>query len=82
MPTVLRFGALRVVVYANDHRPAHVHVMGRGREVVFKLNCPGGPVEVRENYRFSRREVTQITATLSGRVVELCAAWENIHGNT
>ena len=27
MPTILRDGALRVVLYPNDHRPAHVHVM-------------------------------------------------------
>jgi len=30
MPTVLRFEGLRVVIYPNDHRPAHVHVIGRG----------------------------------------------------
>ena len=28
MPTALRLGALRVVIYTNDHRPAHVHVIG------------------------------------------------------
>jgi hypothetical protein len=29
MPTVLWIGNLRVVVYPNDHRPAHVHVIER-----------------------------------------------------
>ncbi|WHZ20694.1 MAG: hypothetical protein OJF55_002843 [Rhodanobacteraceae bacterium] len=29
MPTILRLGGLRVVIYPNDHRPAHVHVIGR-----------------------------------------------------
>jgi len=29
MPTVLRFEGLRAVIYPNDHRPAHVHVIGR-----------------------------------------------------
>jgi hypothetical protein len=57
VPSVLRFGGLRVVVYPNDHDPAHVHVMGGGCEAVFNLNCPAGPVEVRENYTFSRREL-------------------------
>jgi hypothetical protein len=26
MPTVMRFDGLRVLIYPNDHRPAHVHV--------------------------------------------------------
>jgi hypothetical protein len=48
MPTILRFNGLRVVVYPNDHRPAHVHVIGAGCEAVFNLNCPDGRLELRE----------------------------------
>jgi hypothetical protein len=81
MPTVLRFEGLRVVVYPNDHRPAHVHVIGRGREAIFNLNCPAGPVNVRENYGFSRRETVRIRKALTSHLEELCAAWRSIHGN-
>ena len=28
MPTVLTISGLRVVIYLNDHRPAHVHIIG------------------------------------------------------
>jgi len=42
MPRVDVIDGLRVVVYPNDHRPAHVHVIGNGCEAVFKLNCPMG----------------------------------------
>jgi hypothetical protein len=80
MPTVLRFDGLRVVIYPNDHRPAHVHVIGRGWEAVFNLNCPVGLVELRENYGFSRRELTHIQSVLTGHLKELCRAWEEIHG--
>jgi Domain of unknown function (DUF4160) len=80
MPTVLRLGGLRVTIYPNDHRPAHVHVIGGGREAVFDLHCPGGPAELRENYRFSRNDVNVIAAELSTRLPELCHAWERIHG--
>ncbi len=45
---------MRVVIYPNDHRPVHVHVIGGGREAVFDLHCPEGPPEIRENYGFSR----------------------------
>jgi hypothetical protein len=40
MPTILRLDGLRVVVYPNDHRPAHVHVIGNGCEAVFYLKGP------------------------------------------
>jgi Protein of unknown function (DUF2442)/Domain of unknown function (DUF4160) len=43
MPTVSRVAGLRIVIYSADHRPAHVHVIGRGGEPVFDLNCPKGP---------------------------------------
>jgi hypothetical protein len=80
VPTVIKFQGLRVVVYPNDHRPAHVHVIGRGNEALFNLNCPAGPVELRENYGFSYREFTRILEFLRARLEELCRAWEHIHG--
>jgi uncharacterized protein DUF4160 len=64
----------------NDHRPAHVHVIGRGREAVFKLNCPEGPVKVRENYGFASREIADIESVLTNHLTALCGAWESIHG--
>ena len=80
MPTVLRLDGLRVTIYPNDHRPAHVHVIGAGKEAVFDLHCPAGPPELRENYGFSRSEATRIAVDLAARLAELCHAWERIHG--
>jgi hypothetical protein len=80
VPTVLRFDGLRVVIYPNDHRPAHVHVIGRGCEAVFDLNRPAGPVELRENYGFPRREIRHILVVVTDHWNELCRAWEQIHG--
>ena len=54
MPTIATFLGCRVVIYPNGHRPAHVHVMGRGGEAVFELNCPGGPTRLCENYGLAR----------------------------
>ncbi len=81
MPTVLTIFGLRVVIYPNDHRPVHVHVMGNGREAIFNLHCPDGPPELRENYGFSQREAGRIASALAGNLVVLCAAWRQIHGN-
>jgi hypothetical protein len=76
----MRMDRLRVVVYPNDHRPAHVHVIGRGCEAVFNLNCPAGPVELRENYGFPSRELNRILDVLTANLEDLCRAWEHIHG--
>ena len=81
MPTVLRFEGLRVVIYPNDHRPAHVHLIGRGCEAVFNLRCPAGSADLRENYGFSPREVRNIQRVLKNHLAALCSEWERIHGN-
>jgi hypothetical protein len=80
MPTVLRFEGLRVVIYPNDHRPAHVHVIGRGGEAVFNLHGPAGAVELRENYGLSGRDITRIKNVLTHHLADLRTAWERIHG--
>ena len=80
MPTVLSLYGLRVVVYPNDHRPAHVHVMGRDCEAVFNLNCPGGPTALRENYGFSLKELNRIVAHLDAQAWYLCQQWKDVHG--
>jgi len=69
-----------VIVYPTDHRPAHVHVIGQGCEVIFILNCPQGPVEIRENYGFSGRMLKIIRRTLNANITLLCQAWEALHG--
>lgn len=79
MPTVLRLDGVRVVIYPNDHRPAHIHAVGRGCEAVFVLNCPAGPIDLRENYGFARREIARILGVLTNHLYELCRAWEQLH---
>jgi hypothetical protein len=79
MPTVLRIDGLRVTIYPNDHRPAHVHVIGAGREAVFDLHCPNGPPELRESFRFSRQQAVRIAADVAEHLTVLCEAWERIH---
>lgn len=80
MPTILRFAGLRVVVYPNDHRPAHVHVIGNDAEAVFLLNCPRGAIFLRENYNFGRAEIARIRRVLKQHQLDLCRQWEKIHG--
>ena len=81
MPVVLRLDGLRVQIYPNDHRPPHVHVIGRGGELVFVLNCPTGPLVLDKSYQFSLVEARRIGTALEARLDELCAAWSRLHGD-
>ena len=69
MPVVFRIGGLRVVIWPNDHRPAHVHVKGADGEAVFNLNCPAGPPELRDSFGFKLSDVNRIEAALADVVL-------------
>jgi hypothetical protein len=56
-------------------------VIGGGKEAAFKLNCPNGPVEIRENFGFERKELSEIAAGLDAELRQLCEKWGSIHGN-
>lgn len=81
MPTVLTIYGCRVAIYFNDHRPAHVHVLGADAEAVFNLHCPDGPPELRENDGFSRARLRQLKDALATNIGQLCEAWREIHGD-
>ena len=72
---------LRIVIYPNDHRPAHVHVIGSGNEAVFNLGCPLGPVQLRENYGFSSSSLGRISVYLTANLEAGCTAWVALHGS-
>lgn len=38
MPTLQRFGAISVRMYADDHRPPHVHIVGPDFQVLVRLS--------------------------------------------
>jgi hypothetical protein len=81
VPTILRIAGLRVVIYPNDHRPAHVHVIGPDGEAVFSLNCPDGPPELRECFGFRLSQASRIQADLNSKLATLCNEWSKLHGN-
>jgi hypothetical protein len=81
MPTILTLFGLRFVVYLNDHRPAHVHVLGNGCEAVFRLNCPSGEPELLKNHGFSLKDLRRIGSAIEGHHFELCERWRLINGH-
>jgi hypothetical protein len=78
VPTIFRIGGAkgwRVVVIPGDHRPAHVHVIKSPSEAVFNLNCPTGPVELRESYNCPAHELNWLEGELNAKVNDGCNGW-------
>ena len=79
MVTVLRSGGLRVVIYLDDHEPAHVHVIGDGEakidlgvgsdEPVLVWSVGFGNADLRRAYRLVREHHDA-----------LIAKWREYHG--
>jgi len=77
MPTIIRQDGFEVMIFTNDHRPAHVHVFRAEEEVVLTLV----PVGIREDLRMSKRNVRKAIAIVSNNLGLLLRAWREIHSN-
>jgi hypothetical protein len=81
MPVVLRVGGFAFVVYTNDHRPPHVHVMYAGGEMVVLLGQgPQRPV-VREVARMRVADARQAFRLVEQHRGELLEHWRKYHGD-
>lgn len=81
MPTVLPvFKGWRVVIYPNDHRPPHVHVIGTEAHARFELLCDLGQVQLLSNIGFGLGQLRQIGTYLLNHLAHLCSEWERFHG--
>jgi hypothetical protein len=81
VPTVLRLHCnIRVVIYLNDHDPPHIHVLAPDGEAIFDLNCPQGPLSLRERKIEQIREAARIKSVLAISLAHLCASWRKYHG--
>lgn len=79
MVTVLRADGLRVVIYVDDHLPAHVHVFGDGQAKIDLVGADGGP-DLVWAYGMTRGEVRRSMRLVTERLDFLLRSWEDIHG--
>jgi hypothetical protein len=79
MVTVLRAQGLRVIIFTNDHRPAHVHVIGDG-EAKIDLHGPDGVPRLVWADGMTRAEVRRALRLVAENRAMLLARWESIHG--
>ena len=79
MVTVLRADGLRVVIYVNDHQPAHVHVFGDGEAKINLLGARGTPDLVWAE-SMTRGEVRRAMRVVAEQHAFLLQRWRDIHG--
>jgi hypothetical protein len=79
--TVLRAQGFRVVIFANDHTPAHVHVFGGGEAKIDLHGDNGGPALVWAD-GMTRAEIRRAMRLVIEQRGLLLDRWEAIHGRT
>jgi len=78
---VLRAYGLRVVIFVDDHLPAHVHVFGDGQAKINLLGTDGVP-ELVWSDGMTRGEVRRALRIVVEQHAMLLTRWEDIHGGT
>ncbi len=81
MVTVWRESGLRVIIFLDDHLPAHVHVFGDGQAKINLLGADGSPELVWAD-GMTRGEVRRAMRIVIEQQGLLLARWEDIHGRS
>jgi hypothetical protein len=81
MPALFHVGRYRIVIYLNDHGPAHVHAIGPDGYARFALGRSQGDVALMEVEGISRASLRRIAAAIIDRHDECSAAWRMFHGD-
>lgn len=79
MVTVHRASGMSVVIYTDDHEPAHVHVFGDG-EAKIELQGPGDAPRLVWAKGMGRADIRRAMAIVAEQRVGLLLCWRDIHG--
>jgi len=76
MPTVLRQDGYDIVIYLNDHVPAHVHAFEGGGEAKIHLD----PVVVTQVWNMKQQVAQRAKRIVAENREFLLQKWKEIHG--
>jgi len=79
MVTVHREGAFRVVIFTDDHAPAHVHVRGDGTAKIVLTGADGEP-ELISADGMKRGDIRKAMRIVTEQQDYLLECWSKIHG--
>lgn len=78
MVTIYRAHGLRVVIFTDDHEPAHVHVFGDGQAKITLAGAGGAP-ELMWARNMSHGEVRRSLRVVRGNQDYLLRRWRELH---
>ena len=79
MIVVLRTHGISVIIFRDDHEPAHVHVHGNGQGTILLRGIDGRP-ELVWSRGMSRADQRKVLAAVREAQHELLEHWRQIHG--
>lgn len=80
MGTLLRIDGFRVMIYTNDHAPAHVHLISSDGRAKIALNCPTGPAIPIDVRGIDSRVLKKVLPDINQHLLMLCQEWGTKHG--
>ena len=80
MPTVLRQDGFDVMIYVDDHPPAHVHVFKAGGQLIMNLGDKDTPPSIREVKGMAKAEARGAVMIVEDNQEMLLIRWREIHG--
>lgn len=80
MVTVHREAGFRVVIFKDDHEPAHVHVYYGGAEVKIALGKGEEEPEGIRSYGMRTTDVRKALKVVARQQEKLRQRWKDIHG--
>ena len=82
MPTIVRQDGFRIVIYPNDHLPAHVHVVKGDGEVRIDLGREEPltlPSLMSVMGKISDKDIAKALCLVKEHQIDLLAKWSEIH---
>jgi hypothetical protein len=79
MVTIDRAHGLSVVIFTDDHEPAHVHVFGDGHAKINIVGVDGGP-ELVWAEKMKRSDIRRALSMVTEHRDAFLARWREIHG--
>ena len=79
MVTIFRAHGLRIVIYTDDHEPAHVHVFGNGQAKINLIEPDGSPALVWAE-GMKANDLRRAVQLVRDQREEFLAKWREFHG--
>lgn len=80
MPTALRQDGFDVMIYVDDHPPAHAHVFKAGGQLIMNLGDEDTPPSIREVKGMTKGEARRAVVIVEDNQGTLLRKWREIHG--